>query len=99
MKHELEFIQQFVVPAKRDRYLTLIQSKKGRRKLLDGLNHPKDLDMRRAHAVPSKAQTVDRLETLLKGKGASKHCHVISSDTDLDNSEMSLHEALEQESR
>jgi len=92
----LEFIQHFIVPAKRDRYFSLMQSKKGRRKLLDGLNHPKDLDMRRARSLPPKTQTVNQVEMLLKSRGASDRCHVISSDPDLDGSEMLLHEALEQ---
>jgi hypothetical protein len=96
MNHELEFIQHFIISAKRDRYYSLLPSKKGRRKLLDGLNHAKDLDMRRAHPLPKNAQTVNHIETLLKRKGASTRCHLISSNEDLDGCEMLLRDALEQ---
>jgi hypothetical protein len=96
MNHELEFIQQFIVPAKRDRYFSLMRSNKGRRKLLDGLNHPKDLDMRCVCSLQPNAQTVNQIEVLLKSKGAFERCHIISSDPDLDGSEMLLHDALEQ---
>ena len=92
----MDFIEQFIIPAKRDRYFSLLQSKKGRRKLLDRLNHSRDLDMRQADSLPSNAQTVNQVEALLKSKGASNRCHVISSNPDLDGSDMLLHDALEQ---
>ena len=96
MNHESSFVRQFIIPAKRDRYLSLLQSRKGRRKLLEALNHPKDLDMRRASLVPTNAQTVNQIEALLKSKGASDRCYVISSNQDIDGSEMLLRDALEQ---
>jgi hypothetical protein len=93
---ESEFINQFISPVKRDRYLTLLRSKKGRRKLLQGLDHLNDLNMRYAHLLPSNTQTIDEIEVLLKKNGASDHCHIISANEELDGSEMLLRDALEQ---
>jgi len=96
VNHETEFVRNFIVFAKRDRYLSLLESRKGRRKLLDGLNHPRDLDgRRRSHLMPS-AQTIGQIEALLKKKDAPERCYVISSSQNMDGLEMSLREALDQ---
>lgn len=95
MNHEEEFFRYFIIPAKRDRYLSLLQSRKGRRKVTEGLNHPKDLDMKYATRLPSNAQTVTQIEVLLKAKGAPNDCFIISSNQDIDRSEMLLRDALE----
>ena len=82
------------MPEKRARYVSLLESKRGRDKLLDGLNHCHDLDARFAKSIPANQQSAQSIERLLKSKGAPDVCHVMSSDPDLDNREMSLSEAL-----
>lgn len=94
MNHEEEFVSRFVVPEKRRRYLSLLESPKGRKKLLDSLDHFSDLDSRYAHPLPTNAQTVKAVEAILKQKGAPDKCHVLSSDPDLDNQEMGLSDAI-----
>ena len=76
------------MPKKRARYLSLLESKRGRDKLLDGLNHCRDLDGRFAELIPANQQSAQSIERLLKSKGAPDVCHVMSSNPDLDNREM-----------
>ena len=96
MNYEAEFIKQFVKPERRRRYLSLLDTRTGRRKLTEALNHFKDLDPRYARLLPPNAQTVNQIEALLKRKGAPERCHVTSSNAHIDDREMPLSEALEQ---
>jgi hypothetical protein len=77
--HEEQFARSFIVPKKRNRYLTLLESKRGRIKLLDGLNHCRDLDPRYATPVPSNQQSDPSIESLLRRKGAPDTCYVMSN--------------------
>lgn len=96
MNHEEEFIKRFVISERRRRYLSLLEARKGRKKLVEALDHFDDLDTRYAKLVPANAQTINQIEVMLKRKGALEHCHVMSSNTDIDNQEMRLHDALEE---
>jgi hypothetical protein len=40
--HEEQFARAFIVREKRERYLTLLESERGRAKLLNGFNHCRD---------------------------------------------------------
>jgi hypothetical protein len=92
--HEEQFARFFIVAKKRDRYLTLLESKKGRPSLLSGLNHCHDLDPRYATLIPSNQQSATTIESLLRQKGAPDSCYVISTNRDIDGREMSLTDAL-----
>jgi|SRR5215472_7071171 len=92
--HEEYFARAFIVPAKRDRYLTLLESKRGRIKLLNGFNHCHDLDQRYATLIPSNQQSSTSIESLLRRKGAPEACYVMSDNRDIDGREMSLSDAL-----
>jgi hypothetical protein len=92
--HEEQFASSFIVPKKRDRYLTLLQSKHGRDKLLNGFNHCHDLDPRYATLIPSNQQSDTSIESLLRRKGAPDTCYVMSDNRDIDGLEMSLSDAL-----
>jgi hypothetical protein len=91
---EEQFARFFIVPEKRARYLSLLESNRGRDKLLAGLNHCHDLDSRFAKLIPANQQSAQSIERLLKSKGAPNVCHVMSSNPNLDNREMPLSEAL-----
>ena len=93
--HEEQFARSFIVSEKRARYLELLDSERGRKKLVWGLDHCKDLDMRFAHLIPPNQQTVDSIERILKSKGAPDRCYVISSGDEIDAKEMLLSEALQ----
>jgi hypothetical protein len=92
--HEEQFARCFIVPQKRARYLALLESKRGRAKLLNGFNHCHDLDPRFAKEIPSGQQSADSIEALLRRKGASDTCYVMSDNRAIDGKEMSLPEAL-----
>lgn len=92
--HEEQFARSFIVPEKRARYLSLLESKRGRSKLTNGFNHCHDLDPRFAKPIPSNQQSAQSIETLLKRKGAPDTCHVMSDIRAIDGREMSLSEAL-----
>ena len=92
--HEEQFARAFVVPEKRARYLSLLESQRGRKKLLNGLNHCHDLDPRFAKLISSNEQSEQSIANLLMQKGAPDKCHVMSDNPDIDNREMSLTDAL-----
>jgi hypothetical protein len=92
--HEEQFARAFIVPDKRTRYLSLLESERGRKKLLNGFNHCRDLDPRFAKLIPSNQQSAQSIEMLLKQKGAPDGCHVMSDNPDIDGREMPLSEAL-----
>jgi hypothetical protein len=83
-------LQAFVVPAKRDRLLTLFGSSKRRRQALDTLNHFAGWDERFAHPINSPADVL----TLLRKSGAPSECHVMSDSSELDGRDMPLEEAV-----
>jgi hypothetical protein len=92
--HEEQFARAFVVPRKRERYLTLLKSKRGRAKLLNGFNHFPGLDPRYATLLPSNQQSDSSIESLLRRKGAPETCYVMSDNRDIDGREMLLSDAL-----
>jgi hypothetical protein len=92
--HEEQFARCFIVPQKRARYLALLESKRGRAKLLNGFNHCPDLDPRFAKEIPSGQQSADSIEALLRRMGAPDTCYVMSDNRAIDGREMSLPDAL-----
>lgn len=92
--HEHEFARNFIVPEKRARYLSLLESKSGRKKILNGFNHCRDLDPRFARRVPDNQSSAGSIEVILRQKGAPDTCHVISDNPDIDGQETALSEAL-----
>jgi hypothetical protein len=92
--HEEAFARNFVVPQKRARYLSLLESERGRKKILNGLNHCHDLDPRFANLIPSSQDNEQSIYTLLRKKGAPNTCHVMSDNPVIDNRQMPLQDAL-----
>lgn len=92
--HEELFVRNFIISAKRDRYLSLLETAKGRRKLTGAFDHCSDLDMRYAKLIPANQQYVEAIEEMLKGSGAPDECHVMSSNPAMDNQNIALHTAL-----
>jgi hypothetical protein len=94
--HEEQFARAFIVPEKRERYLSLLQSKRGRRKLVAGFHHCHDLDDRFARLIPSDQQSAGSIEQILKKHGAPEVCYVMADDENIDGTEMNLTDALSQ---
>jgi hypothetical protein len=94
-EHEEGFVRSFVIAAKRERVAMLLANSKRRREYLKTLAHYGDLDVQNAKAVsPKVAHTPEEWLKLLRSKGASERCWVISEDASRDGKEVELLEAL-----
>jgi hypothetical protein len=93
--HEELFALNFVKPEKRERYLSLLQSSKGRTKLIFGFNHCSDIDFRFAKRVSVEQQSPEIIQRILQQKGAPEICHIMSSNPNIDGESLPLNEALE----
>ncbi len=94
--HEEKFIHSFIVSQKRERYLSMFNSKKGRKKLIDGFYHLNDLDEQFATEVPPNEQWADNIYRMLKAKGSPDICFIISTNTEFDRKELPLIDVLEE---
>ena len=94
--HEEMFARNFINPKKRDRYLSLLDTSKGRSKVVHGLDHCEDIDSRYANQAPVDQQNPNAIEKMLRQKGAPEVCHVMSSNPEIDEKEMPLREALKE---
>ena len=92
--HEEQFARSFIVPEKRNRYLELLGSEKGRKKLQSELCHCRDLDQRFARLLISEDQTATSVERILRSKGAPEECYLFSAEGHFDGREISLSDAL-----
>jgi hypothetical protein len=93
-EHEESLIKAFIVPQKRDRWLSLIGSPKRRRTFLEALYHFRDLDERFAARVPVGSDTPSGIANALCDLGAGATCWAISTDEELDGREVPLDAAL-----
>jgi hypothetical protein len=92
--HEEHFARSFVVPEKKERYLSLLQSARGRKKLIAGFHHCRDLDSRFVKLIPSDRQSAQSIEESLKKSGAPEVCYVMSENPKIDGKQMNLSSAL-----
>ena len=93
--HEEGFVRSFVVANKRDRVAMMLANPKRRKEYLKTLAHYRDLDIQTTKAVsPKDAHTPGEWLKLLRSKGASDTCWVISEDASRDGKEVELSEAL-----
>jgi hypothetical protein len=95
-RHEEQFARNFIRKSKRERYLELFGSAKGRAKIINQLDHLGDLDESAATLVLAGAQTVDRIWQMLVEKGSPEKIYVISSNPAIDGREMPLRGALQE---
>jgi len=93
MTQQEAMFKAFIHPDKKDRFLKLL-SKSDRSKLTSQFAHGVKLDSRFAEQIPPKLQNVDDIERMLKAKGAASNCYVISENSQLDEKEMQLRDAL-----
>lgn len=95
MDNAASLLSAFIQPERRERYLALLTSNRGRRKLREKLAHLRDLDARFAHRIPPAAQSSAEIGRLLKSRGAPDMCYVVSENAEIDDHELALDEALE----
>jgi hypothetical protein len=94
MIHEEAFIKCFVQADQQDRLLALLASPKNRLKLVHLLAHNIRLDSRRAAKVPRDQHAASTIEKILLSKGAPPTRYVFSENSEVDQKEMRLADAL-----
>jgi hypothetical protein len=95
MEHELLLIKQFVIKDRQERYLTLIETGKGRKKFRNYISHFKDLNSKYCtpvHTLQSHIQLYD----ILKLEGAPNACYIISENSKYDMRSVDIMEAGKQ---
>lgn len=94
--HEEEFVRYFINPDKKERYLSMLKTKFGRKKLLHRLDHitAHELDLRYVQRISVEAHTVSSLHDLLTSKGAPDICSCLSVNPSLDGLRVPLSDAL-----
>jgi hypothetical protein len=90
---ERSFVEAFVSPPRRSRYLSILETDRGRDKLRRHLAHFPDLDPR--FARPVKSGSSEAIAALLRQRGAPSSCYVLSEDDAIDAQELGLEAALE----
>ena len=96
MSFEEALFRSFVTSIRQNRYVELLSSSRGRKKLCDRLNHSlsEDLDPRYCRRLQPHQQTPSAILSMLTSLGAPKTCHVLSDNPDLDSRELDLKQAL-----
>ena len=87
------FIEAFIVRDRKERWQTLLDSRKGRKRLVATFAHGYDFDSRWATHL-GKTATVESVVALLKSKGAGDYCSVLSEDSSIDGATLPLEEAV-----
>jgi len=93
---EKRFVDEYIVPEKRDRYLMKLKGPKHRREILDRLNHVLDFRPETATTLSQQQRTNGALLGLLRSYRVSDTCHIMADSTPLDGQEMRLELALEE---
>ena len=91
-EHEIGFVSSFIIPERRERYLSLLCNPKRRGKVLNRLNHSHDVDLSRAQQVRPGC-VAESLAVLLEKMGAGETCYLIADASDMDGQTMDLGEA------
>jgi hypothetical protein len=83
-------VRAFISPERRTRWLEQLASAKRRPRMLDRLNHCRDIDVRYAALLPSNVDVV----ALMRSRGAPATCYVLSSTDEIDGRIMPLEDAV-----
>ena len=95
INHEELLIHAFIIKQKRERYLNLIASSKGRVKLRAMLPHCRDFDQLCLHKISADKQHIADIMALLKKHNAPAECYIIAERANYDETTMPLYEAFE----
>jgi hypothetical protein len=106
--HEAAVIRAFVQRDKQERFLGFIANPKNRKKFTESLSHFRWFDQRFAAPLQWKVDQdpkltlwgkhvsgIENIYRLLKSKGAGLTCWAMSEDSQIDQRELDLREALE----
>jgi len=95
-QHESTLIASFVAPAQRSRLRSLLRLPRRRHQALAQLAHFQSLDPRWLVPIVSSDQHPERIEAILRSKGAPEFCYVVSENASLDGQELKLHGVIRQ---
>src|SRR5688500_15292948 len=91
--HEQAFVEAFIDPVRKERYLSLLASPKRRRKVLERLNH--QLDLRADLEIQLPADATDAgIVAALGDRRAPEVSHIIADSSDRDGMELPLVDAV-----
>ena len=93
--HEELFVKNFIVPQKRERYISMLSSRKMRKKILENFYHFNDLDERYLTVLAGSDQRASNIYNLLKSKKSPDVCYCISTVDEIDGKEIDLLDVLE----
>lgn len=93
-EHEIAFVRTFCAASRRERYLKLLESQKGRSKFRHLLYHNIELLQSVLIRIPNRLQTVEEIEAELRRRGAGDICYCISTSDDYDGKFLPLRETL-----
>lgn len=94
LEEEFQFIQGLLDPKKKERYESLYNSIKSRKKFVHALAHNNVFNVRYIHKLKSSEDSVENTLKALTSKGASNIGYVISEDSQLDRKVMPIEDAL-----
>jgi hypothetical protein len=92
---ERALVESFIRPEKRERWLELLQTAKGRKKLRASLAHFGDFDLEAIVEVASSRQNAAAIFKMLREFGAPATCYLISENSVWDATELDLETALQ----
>lgn len=93
---ERQFVQAFVHPGKRGRYLELLSTKRGRGRFISDLAHHLELHPASVLPISPSEQTPSLIARRLRSLGAQEQCYLFSESSSLDRAVLPLADALEQ---
>lgn len=93
--HEIEFVKNFIVKEKQDRFLTLINNKKKRNKLRLLIAHRMDFIKTNIYLIDKNNICKNDIYLILKKYGAPENCYIICESSIHDRKEMKIKEALD----
>ncbi len=91
---ETSIINGFVLPGRRERYLALLKTQRGRDRLRNRLPHFRDFDPRVVIPISSSLQRSADIYSALKQRGAPDECYVWSSSSKCDGRMLNLRDAV-----
>lgn len=94
MDHELSFVDNFIVPGRRERYHLKLSSKKHRKTFLSRLYHSLDYVPELATQFRPSDQAWQIVHDRLKILGAPDACYCISANSETDRTTVPLEQAL-----
>ncbi len=93
-KHEEELVRAFIKPHKKQRYISLFSSKKGREKILKNLAHFKDFNFKLLQKLEASQQNVSYITSRLNKLTNKDVCYIISENARIDGKNLKISDAL-----